>query len=52
MQHQKTKKRIKKKSKTKSKSSLRSENNTYQPDSPLTLHYLTTGAILPEKKED
>jgi len=51
MQHQKTKKRIKKKSKTKSKSSLRSESNSYQPDSPLTGHYLTTGAILPEKKD-
>jgi len=50
MHHQKPKKRIKKKSKTKSKSSLRSESNSYQPDSPLTLHYLTTGAILPEKK--
>jgi len=51
MQHQKTKKRIKKKSKTKSKSSLRSESKSYQPDSPLTLHYLLTGAILPEKKD-
>ena len=51
MQRQKTKKRIKKKSKTKSNSSLRSERNSYQPDSPLTLHYLTTGAILPEKKK-
>ena len=49
MQRQKTKKRIKKKSKT--NSSLRSESNSYQPDSPLTLHYLTTGAILPEKKK-
>ena len=51
MQRQKTKKRIKKKFKTKSNSSLRSESNSYQPDSPLTLHYLTTGAILPEKKK-
>ena len=51
MQHQKTKKRIKKKSKQKSKSSYRSEYGSYQPDSPLTLHYLTTGAILPEKKK-
>ena len=49
MQRQKTKKRIRKKSKTKSKSSLRSEYNSYKQDSPLTLHYLTTGAILPEK---
>ena len=51
MRHQKTKKRNPKKSKTKSKSSLRSESNSYQPDSPLTQHYLTTGAILPEKKK-
>ncbi len=50
MRYQKTRKRIKTKSKTKSKSSLRSENNSYMPDSPLTQHYLTTGAILPEKK--
>jgi len=49
MQRQKTKKRIKKKSKTKSKSSLRSEYSSYKSDSPLTLHYLSTGAILPEK---
>jgi len=51
MQHQKSKKKkISKKSK-KSKSSKRSEFGSYQPDSPLTQHYLTTGAILPEKKE-
>ncbi len=49
MQRQKTKKRIRKKSKTKYKSSLRSEYGSYKQDSPLTLHYLTTGAILPEK---
>ena len=23
----------------------------YDPNNPLTLHYITTGAILPEKKE-
>jgi hypothetical protein len=48
------KRRIKKtpKKKTTSKSSYRSESNSYQPDSPLTQHYLTTGAILPEKKKD
>ena len=34
--------------KKKSKSS-RSEYNHYQPNSPLTIHYITTGAILPEK---
>jgi len=52
MHHQKSKKKkISKKSK-KSKSSKRSECGSYQPDSPLTQHYLTTGAILPEKKED
>ena len=50
MQHQKTKKKIIKKRTKKSKSSYRSENDSYQPDSPLTQHYLTTGAILPEKK--
>jgi len=49
MQRQKTKKRIRKKSKTKSKSSLRSEYSSYKQDSPLTIHYLSTGAILPEK---
>ena len=54
MQRQKNKKKIPnylKKSKQKSKSSLRSEYKSYQPDSPLTLHYITTGAILPEKKK-
>ena len=54
MQRQKNKKKIKnylKKSKQKSKSSHRSEYDSYQSDSPLTLHYLTTGAILPEKKK-
>ena len=54
MQRQKTKKKIEnylKKSKQKSTSSLRSEFKSYQPDSPLTQHYLTTGAILPEKKD-
>tara|TARA_B100000927_G_C16248447_1_gene382448 strand:+ start:450 stop:608 length:159 start_codon:yes stop_codon:yes gene_type:complete len=51
MQHQKSKKKkISKKSK-KSNSSKRSEFGSYQPDSPLTQHYLSTGAILPEKKE-
>ena len=51
MQRQKTRKQIKRKSKKQSKSSYRSEYGSYQPDSPLTLHYLTTGAILPEKKK-
>ncbi len=51
MQRQKTKKQIKRKSKKQSKSSYRAEYGSYQPDSPLTLHYLTTGAILPEKKK-
>jgi hypothetical protein len=54
MQRQKNKKKIENylnKSKQKSKSSLRSEFKSYQPDSPLTQHYLTTGAILPEKKK-
>ena len=49
--HQKRRiKKIPKKKKT-SKSSYRSEENSYQPDSPLTQHYLTTGAILPEKNK-
>ena len=43
-------KKIPKKKKT-SKSPYRSEENSYQPDSPLTQHYLTTGAILPEKNK-
>jgi len=54
MQHQKSKKKkVKylKTSKQKSKSSYRSENDSYQPDSPLTQHYITTGAILPEKNK-
>ena len=55
MQHQKNKKKkilnYLKKSNQKSKSSYRSETNSYQPDSPLTLHYITTGAVLPEKKK-
>ena len=29
----------------------RSEYEHYQPNNPLTLHYIITGAILPEKKE-
>ena len=28
-----------------------SEYGSYQPNNPLTLHYITTGAILPEKEE-
>ena len=28
----------------------RSEYDHYQPSSPLTLHYITTGAVLPEKE--
>ena len=34
-----------------SKKYTRSEYGSYQPNSPLTQHYITTGAILPEKKE-
>ena len=30
----------------------RSEYGSYQPNSPLTLHYISTGAILPEKEEE
>jgi hypothetical protein len=29
----------------------RSEYEHYQANNPLTQHYITTGAILPEKKE-
>ena len=34
-----------------SKKYIRSEYGSYQPNSPLTQHYISTGAILPEKKE-
>ena len=51
MQHQKPKKKIQKK-RSKKYSASKKDPYGYQPDSPLTQHYLTTGAILPEKKED
>ena len=44
-----TRKKLPKKHKTKSYS--KKDPYGYQPDSPLTQHYLTTGAILPEKKK-
>ena len=50
MQSQKKKKIIRKKLNKKT-SSKKSDPYGYQPDSPLTQHYLTTGAILPEKKK-
>ncbi len=50
MQRQKTKRKIIKKRRKKSTASKKVHIG-YQPDSPLTQHYLTTGAILPEKKE-
>ena len=34
-----------------SKKYIRSEYKSYQPNSPLTLHYISSGAILPEKEE-
>ena len=34
-----------------SKKYTRSEYGSYQPNSPLTQHYISTGAILPEKEE-
>ena len=34
-----------------SKKHIRSEYGSYQPNSPLTQHYISTGAILPEKEE-
>jgi hypothetical protein len=49
MRHQKTRKK-KSKTRTKRNSAVKKDPYGYQPDSPLTLHYLTTGAILPEKK--
>ena len=33
-----------------SKKYTRSEYGSYKPNSPLTQHYISTGAILPEKK--
>jgi len=51
MHHQKSKKK-KSKKRTKRHSASKKDPYGYQPDSPLTQHYLTTGAILPEKKED
>ncbi len=51
MQHQKPKKKIQKK-RSKKYSASKKDPYGYQPDSPLTQHYLTTGAILPEKKLD
>ena len=51
MQHQKSKKK-KFKKRTKRHSASKKDPYGYQPDSPLTQHYLTTGAILPEKKKD
>ena len=51
MQHQKSKKKVSKKSKQKSKSSYRSEYGSYMPNMGLTQHYITTGAVLPEKKK-
>ena len=50
MHHQKTKRKIIKKRSKKSTASKKDPYG-YQPDSPLTQHYLTTGAILPEKKK-
>ena len=34
-----------------SKKYTRSEYGSYKPNSPLTQHYISTGAILPEKEE-
>ena len=33
-----------------SKKYTRSEYGSYKPNSPLTQHYITTGAVLPEKE--
>ena len=50
MHHQKYKKKTSKK-RTKRTPASKKEPYGYQPDNPLTQHYLTTGAILPEKKK-
>ena len=50
MQYQKTRKK-KSKTRTKRNSASKKDPYGYQPDSPLTQHYLVTGAILPEKKK-
>ena len=50
MQHQKTKKKITKR-RTKNPTASKKQPYGYQPDNPLTQHYLTTGAILPESKK-
>jgi len=50
MHHQKYKKK-KSKKRTKRNSASKKEPYGYQPDNPLTLHYITTGSILPEKKK-
>ena len=34
-----------------SKKYIRSEYGSYKPNSPLTQHYITTGAVLPDKEE-
>lgn len=49
---QKKKSKRKKTTKKRKKISkhLSSEYSSYQPNSPLTQHYITTGAILPESK--
>ena len=49
--HSQKKKKIIRKKLNKKTSSKKSDLYGYQPDSPLTQHYLTTGAILPEKKK-
>ena len=52
MHYQKKKSKRKKTTKKRKKipKHLSSEYSSYQPNSPLTLHYITTGAILPESK--
>ena len=49
-EHQKTKRKIQKR-RTKKSTAFKKDPYGYNPDSPLTQHYLTTGAILPEKKK-
>lgn len=44
------KKKQRRKKTVKKRKYVRSEYDHYQPNSPLTQHYITTGAILPQSK--
>jgi len=51
MRHQKNKKKIENYLNKSNQKFKYPEYKTYDPDSPLTRHYITTGAVLPEKKK-